>query len=292
MNNSTVANIRKEIVNPSSTIDKEALSLLLKLIEADPSKRASASEALAHKYFNSATIQKLRKCSSTDSGTSPVSKVTQSELLSPLTNQKSNNKKNLMDTSLHDENSAIDSYIAAGLNQYTQKDSLFLDVARSKSNGTESLSNLSGPATLVMKDENNGGSNNSLSAFGAAGSGHSRSLTKSITQNRSPRNASPFLKAAIINSIHQKNDRTTPDVQKKPKAPRIKFGRHNTDYILIRDMPMDDANDEDEMSVPEETSELDGKASERSQIQKNFDHIKNLSRAKLPSIQAHLKNKH
>lgn len=293
MNSSTVSNIRKEIVNPTSTIDKEALSLLLRLIEADPSKRISASEALAHRYFNSATIQKLRKCSSTDSGTSPISKATQSELLSPLTTKNNNNNKNnLMDTSLHDENSAIDSYIAPGLHQYTQKDSLFLDVARSKSNGNESLTNLSGPATLIIRDDNNGGSTNSLSAFGVASSGHSRSLSKIITQNRSPRNASPFLKAAIINSIHQKNDRTTTDIQKKPKAPRIKFGRHNTDYILIRDMPMDDGNDEDEMSVPEESLELDGKASECSQIQKNFDHIKSLSRAKLPSIQAHLKNKH
>ena len=188
----------------------------------------------------------------------------------------------------------MDSYVVPGLNQITKKDSMFLDIARSKSNGSESLNNFSGTGSLLIKDDPNvgigSGSNNSLSAFG---SGHSRSLSKSITQNRSPRNASPYLKAAIINSIQQKTITLDANIAKKknPKAPRIKFGRHNTDYILPRDLPMD-SNDEDEMSVPEETSEIDGQVNECSQIQKNFDHINNLSKTMVPSLEAHMKCKY
>jgi hypothetical protein len=194
-----------------------------------------------------------------------------------------------LDTSLHDENSAMDSYIAPGLNQLTKKDSMFLDIARSKSNGSEDLNNFSGTGSLLIKDDNVGmgsGSNNSLSAFG---SGH-HSRPKSITQHRSPRNVSPFLKTAIINSIHQNTITfdSNSATKKKPKAPRVKFGRHNTDYILPRDIPMD-SNDEDEMSIADETAGMEGTVNECSPGQRNFDHF---SQAMLPSLQAHHMSKY
>ena len=66
--------IKQEMKNPASKISKDALNLLLLLLELDPMKRISAEEALSHPYFIPVPSGMLKMEGSNDLISNPLSK--------------------------------------------------------------------------------------------------------------------------------------------------------------------------------------------------------------------------
>jgi serine/threonine protein kinase len=204
--------IKKELENPSEKTNKEALRLLLALLEFDHQKRISSADALYHSYLVEGQNGPFQTSNSQEFRSNPSQKSNQ-------TDETCQTERVNTDESLRDEPSPK----LLPENRFSKKDSLYLDVGRPDMNGK-----LDTITTMYV--------NNSLSVKGSCASPTStsnstfeqRTKTQSKTVKPSrPANNQSFLKAAIFRNM-QKNSELDNDEGKEPEVNGLIIQRQNS----------------------------------------------------------------
>jgi serine/threonine protein kinase len=200
-----ILNVKKEIKDPNSKINKEGLNLLLQMLELDPKKRISAGQALTHPYFN-----QVKGDYSTDR-----------DCVSPtrFSNPEKYNLSGSKPGSLR--NSGVLANNNGG-DRYAQKDSLYLDMGKPELNGkVDTIGNASNNNSILFNKLNsnanigNAGSNPaSASNFKLSPDKKTRSFKAANNHAGAPAQNHSFLKAAIFRNM-QKNNSDVPGEEYK-----------------------------------------------------------------------------
>jgi len=218
----SIHKIKEEQSNPKSKISKDALDLLLQLLEMDASKRISASEALNHAYFTPIPIGMHKTSTSKGFYAEALSKYNRNEISSPTARSPLRNGSgspvhySFMSGNSPDKMSPLLLPASAngnGNGRFTEKDSLYLDMGKPELNGkVDTLTNHSTNNSMLLMNRtdsnNNVGSNpNIISNFAKRGSLNEqkgKGQSKSFKYHNSIGNSQSFLKAAIFRNM-QKN---------------------------------------------------------------------------------------
>lgn len=281
----SVGVIKREINNLNGKLDKEGLNLLLKLLEPDPEKRITASDALMHPYiFSPLMIQK---------NPSIAGSLTRLNLNhkahSELKLSTSPKNKNHQTAGSLNESSDPGSFIALCPARFTDKDSIYLEVTKHMSlNKSEDVD--MGSAYGSLNGQNNLGSQNnlgtslntlSLSTF--AKPGHMQ--FQNNLQKRSFRNltqlGSPYLKVAIKNQIEKQKAETENELPDEPVRSN-RSARNRTELIYYRqNTTIRDSTDD--VSQGSSEIEVEGEMHEETEVEKYMNQLKTFVKENVPS---------
>jgi serine/threonine protein kinase len=270
-----VYNIHKEVQNKSSKISKDALKLLLLLLEPEPENRPTAAEALEHPYFDLTNRPLQTPVPTKPDLRSTSSLVIQSPLLkSPGGTTKQNQHFTF---NFQEESSNSGSFVIQGANRIVERESLYLDMSRSDNN---------------LKSENNLTSRSAVDSIGDNDKTPVNSHTQGKTTNRTPpatqrkslkgtpSNRASFLKAAIINNLNKQGGEMNfrDDSDSDDLNPR----RHKTDSNFVAGRSSG-SHEDHKLHSADESLAYDEIDSENSDIKINLEHLKNNTPRKFPS---------
>jgi len=209
--------IKQELKDSSSKISKDALNLLLLLLEQDPKKRISAADALNHPYFIPVPTGMTKISGTNDLVSDPLSKSTPT--MSPI--KPIGNGKQL----ITEDNRARRQSVKVNPNQtadrFANKDSFYLDMGKPELNGkidTITTGSSNENSVLLQKQNSNAsvGSNgpDSPSSFSSKNKGvvkRSRSLKPGVSVAGGANQS--FLKAAIFRNMQKNNSEMTEEIK-------------------------------------------------------------------------------
>jgi len=267
----TVYNIHKEIQNKTSKINKEALKLLLLLLEPEPENRPCAAEALEHPYFHSSNKPLQTPV------TKPDAKSTNSLVLqSPLGKTPTSAKgKQHFTFNFNDESSNSGSWIMQGAGRIVERESLYLDMSKSD-NYLKSDNNLTSRSGVDSMEDNDRTPVNTTAP--PVGRTSSRAATQRKSLKGTPSNRASFLKAAIINNIHKQGELNFPDNGSDSDDLNPRRNKTDSNVTVIR------VNSSGSQAhSADESLGYDDIDSENSDIKINLEHLKNMTPNKFPS---------
>jgi len=221
--------IKQELKNQSSKISKDALNLLLQLLELDPMKRITAEEALSHPYFIPVPNGMLKVEGSNDLITNPLSK---SAVNSP--NKITGTGKTFFGGKTDSPKSPALNPVNQQSSRFAQKNSFFLDMGKPELNGkidTLTAGSSNNNSVLLNRQNSNAsvGSNN-----GSDSPSHFSNQKSLFKRSRSMKTYNPmastgqsFLKAAIFRNM-AKNQNDMPDEENK-EVESLQIERRHSD---------------------------------------------------------------
>jgi len=196
---SGIQNVKKEMKDPNSKINKDGLNLLLQLLELDPKKRISAGQALTHPYFSQVKGDYA----------------TERDCVSPTRFNAATAK---LDFSGSKPGSLRNSGVLVNNGErYAQKDSLYLDMGKTEMTGNvNTIGNASNNNSILFNKLNsnanigNSGSNPaSASNFKLSPDKKTRSFKGAANPTGPSAHNHSFLKAAIFRNMQKNNSETT-----------------------------------------------------------------------------------
>jgi len=221
--------VKQEIKNPNSKISKDALNLLLELLELDPRKRITAADALAHPYFIPVPNGMLKMSGSNDLVSDPQSK----------SNHGTPRKRGLTAIDSVNPMSKCESPRSPGVlngkDRFTQKNSFYLDMGKPELNGrTDTLNNGSSNGNSVLlhkRGDSNASVGSGTNPDSPSGFSKQQSLFKRSRSlkpfNPMPNSGQSVLKAAIFRNM-QKNGNG--DMNNEDGKEDLQVERRRSDY--------------------------------------------------------------
>jgi len=275
--------IKHELKNQNSKISRDALNLLLQLLELEPKKRITAEEALCHPYFIPVPNGMLKIAGSNDLVSDPLTG-----------SQSGNNTPRLMNVKRHPTqvgdhgiNSArTDSLKSQGGNQphdrFTNKNSFYLDLGKPELNGkidTLTPGSSNNNSVLLRQGSNNSVGSDSPSSFSKQQSlfKRSRSLKSHNPMASTSTGGQSFLKAAIHRNMQKNNEETKEDslpplkVERRisdnahsgrnadSSSERDRYSDRNSDYDSQDDSPVDSRYQKNGPLTPGKTTQTSKK---------------------------------
>jgi len=209
----TYQTIKDELKNPNGKTSKDALDLLIKLLEFDQKKRIAASQALNHPYIANIIQQKRDNIYDVyqHGGYSPDIHNKRGSIVSEQIMQQMKNGS-----------------VTNTPQRFAEKDSLYLDVGRPELTGKiDTLTSGSNNNSLLLTKNDGGSTPNSASAFAK------NSLSRSTKPGHSTAPKQSFLKAAIFRNMQKNNEmeETKDDMALNQKIQGAKSERRHSDYI-------------------------------------------------------------
>jgi len=272
-----IKNVQDELNNPSSKIPQEGLKLLLRLLDFDPKKRASASEALTHPYFLpllSASIHSMD--------------------MSPSMGGMTKHRSVSIDYSFH--HSRPDSIASPGgvKDRFAEKDSLYLDMGKPELNGKIStLANGSNNDSLLLQRGDShisvASKEGSISSFAKGQQPDQKSRSKSFRGHAGPGNQS-FLKNAILRNMAKNGDFPSEEIKDDAGDSRQRKRRESDRPSLYgqssqNHSPVNKRNSS--RSSGSDVGSSDEVCNENPQVQLNMEKIKIVTPEMKPSKHAH-----
>lgn len=264
-----INNVKQEIKNPSSRISKDALDLLLKLLEFDQKRRPAAAESLNHPYLFAVVQQKFAGSYNfyEYGGVSPTIRDKRGSLAQDFSYQ----SKGTLPTNTQ---------------RFAEKDSLYLDLGKPEINGrVDTLTNGSNNNSLMLfrADSFNGASPKSTSPFakGTPQTSSFRVYANNANGGNSPTVGNQtFLKAAIHRNIQNNNDEEEYKQSNFIKLHEVKHERRSSDFVTTNHGSFKSALAHEDRAY---SDEMDDVSQENPQIYKNLEKLKLEIQPKHPS---------
>jgi len=241
----TLAAIKDELKSPTSKISKEALDLMVKLLEFDPKHRMTAAQALNHPFLFSVMQQKL--AGSFD--------VYQNGGYSPAFYDRRNSLA-------HD--GAIQQQIKSGAvnspQRFGEKDSLYLDYGKPEINGkVDTITSGSHNNSLLLTRADSSNTNSQPNSAASSFAKNSQRSGSFKVHNSGGNNNQSFLKAAIFRNMQQKNsNEEEKDESASPQKSSKTQERRYSDFVTNKINPYgnSDTSPKDDGSEMEEQPKL------------------------------------